>query len=287
MRLMTIFRSTAFLVMVTAAASAAEHPDRTEYTTQINEIQMHYEVTGDGDPLLLLHSGTQTTRMWDRFVDRFSERYRVIAVDLRGHGGSTNPDGLWSTRQFAEDVFALLDHLEVDRVRAVGASAGAMTLLHMATSRPDRIEALVIIGVGTYIPAECREILAPVTTDGLPEAAWEQLRAKHRYGDDQIRALYAWVASLADDYDDMVFTPPQLATITAPTLVIHGDRDYCFPASMAWDIYQAIPSSALWVVPNGGHVPVTDGNEARFGDITLEFLASAGSPDNTYPHTSG
>ena len=149
-------------------------------------------------------------------------------------------------------------------VKAVGASAGAMTLLRMATQQPDRIEAMVVIGVGTYIPAECRKILAPITTDGLQEAVWEQLRARHRHGDDQIRALYAWVASLAESHGDMTFTPPLLATITAPTLVVHGDRDYCFPASMAWDIYQAIPEAALWVVPNGGHVPINGANAGRF-----------------------
>jgi pimeloyl-ACP methyl ester carboxylesterase len=217
--------------------------------------------------------------MWDPFVERFSQHYRVIAADLRGHGGSTNPDGVWTTRQSASDVFALLEHLEVDDVKAVGASAGAMTLLRMATRQPDRFEALVVIGVGTYIPSECRQILAPTTTDGLPEAAWERLRAKHRHGDDQIRALYAWVASLADDHSDMVFIPPLLATITAPTLVVHGDRDYCFPASMAWDIYQAIPDAALWVVPHGGHVPITGGNADRFADTTLEFFATAGSSE--------
>ena len=277
MRLQPIHLIIASLVLLTAAATPAAQTTRTEDTTEINGIQMHYEITGDGDPLLLLHSGTQTTRMWDQFIERFSEHNRVIAADLRGHGGSTNPDGLWTTRQFAEDVFALLDHLGVDRVRAVGASAGAMTLLHMATKQPDRIEALVVIGVGTYIPSECRQILASATTDGLPEAAWERLRAKHAGGDDQIRALYAWVASLADSYNDMTFTPALLATISAPTLVVHGDRDYCFPASMAWDIYQAIPEAALWVVPNGGHVPITEGNASRFADISLEFLGAAGS----------
>lgn len=279
MRLKPICRSIAFLVMVTAAAAVAAETTRAEHTAEINGIKVHYETVGEGDPLLLLHSGTQTTRMSDQFIERFSEHYRVIAADLRGHGDSTNPDGLWTTRQFADDVFALLDHLEVDTVRAVGASAGAMTLLHIATGHPDRIEALVLIGVGTYIPTECRQILAPTTTDGLPEASWARLRAKHRHGEDQIRALYAWIASLAVDYTDMVFPPPLLASITAPTLVVHGDRDYCFPVSMAWDIYQAIPDSALWVVSNGGHVPITGGNSARFADTALEFLATAGSSE--------
>ena len=279
MRLQFVHRHIVFLILATAAATTAAQTPGAGHSAEINGIQMHYEISGDGDPLLLLHSGTRTSRMWDAFVERFSEHYRLIIPDLRGHGGSTNPDGLWTTRQFAKDVFALLDHLDIDRVRAVGASAGAMTLLHMATGQPDRIEALVVIGVGTYIPTECRQILAPTTTDGMPEASWERLRARHLHGDDQIRALYAWVASLADSYNDMTFTPPLLATITAPTLVVHGDRDYCFPASMAWDIYQAIPEAALWVVPNGGHVPLNGANAERFADITLEFLGAAGSPE--------
>jgi len=275
MRLQTIRRPVVLLITTVIAAPVMAQTSAASHTTEIKGIQMHYEIVGEGDPLLLLHSGTQTSRMWDDFVDRFSEHYRLIIPDLRGHGGSTNPDGPWTTRQFADDVFDLLDHLKVDHVRAVGASAGAMTLLHMATSQPDRIESLVVVGVGTYIPDECRQILATVTTDGMEEAAWERLRAKHPHGDDQIRALYAWVASLAVDYTDMVFTPPLLATIQAPTLVVHGDRDYCFPASMAWDIYQAIPDSALWVVPKGGHVPITGANASRFADITLEFLSTA------------
>ena len=136
----------------------------------------------------------------------------------------------------------------------------------------DRIEKLIVIGAGTYIPEECRATLASVSTGGLSDAAWERLRARHKHGDDQIRALYSWVASLSDSYNDMTFEPPLLATITAKTLVVHGDRDYCFPASMAWDIYRAIPDAELWVVPNGSHVPIDGNNAERFADIALEFL---------------
>jgi pimeloyl-ACP methyl ester carboxylesterase len=242
------------------------------HTLRLNGIEMYYETVGAGEPLVLLHSGTQTGRMFDPFVAEFSARYRLIIPDLRGHGGSTNPGGEWSTRQFARDVYALLDHLEIGRFKAIGASAGAMTLLHMATQQPERVEAMVVVGVGTHLPAACREILARTDADALPEAAWERLRAKHHHGDEQIRALYAWVASLADSYNDMTFTPPYLATIRARTLVVHGDRDYCFPASMAWEIYDAIPSAYLWVVPNGSHVPIGGPRSAEFAETALEFL---------------
>ena len=262
----------AVMILVAAASLNAAQPAVESHTTEVNGIQMYYEIVGDGDPLLLLHSGTQSSEMWDEFIERFSERHRLIIPDLRGHGGSTNPDGVWTTYQFAADVFALLDILEVDRVKAIGASVGAMTLLRMATQHPDRIDAMILVGAGTYIPAECRQILASATTDTLSEDSWAQLRARHLHGDDQIRALYAWVASLASSFNDMTFTPPFLATIKARTLIVHGDRDYCFPASMAWDIYQAIPNAELWVVPNGGHVPIRGDNAGSFADKAIAFL---------------
>ena len=242
------------------------------HTHAVHGMEMKYEVVGEGQPLVLLHSGTQTARMFDPFVEAFSAQYRLIIPDLRGHGGSTNPDGLWTTRQFARDVYALLDELEVDKFKAIGASAGAMTLLHMATSQPERIEAMVVVGVGTYLPAECREILAKTSPDDITEVTWQHLRQEHKHGDEQIRALYNWVASLAKSYNDMTFAPPYLSTIKARTLVVHGDRDYCFPASMAWDIYDAIPEAYLWVVPNGGHVPMSGPHVVPFTRTAMEFL---------------
>jgi pimeloyl-ACP methyl ester carboxylesterase len=267
------------LLLCLAASCAAAAEAGSGQTLAVNGIELHYELSGSGEPLLLLHAGTQSGRMWDEHIWELAARYRVIVPDLRGHGGSTNPDRVWSTRQFAADIFALLDHLEVRRLRAVGASAGAMTLLHMAAAQPERFEALVVIGVGTYLPAACRSTLATVDADAVPADAMEELRAIHRHGDEQIRALYSWVASLASDETDMVFTPPQLARITAPTLVVHGDRDYCFPPSMALEIFDAIPRAYLWVVPNGGHVPIAGPRTETFSATVLEFLSGAWARD--------
>jgi len=157
-----------------------------------------------------------------------------------------------------------------------------MTVLHMATQQPERVEAMIVIGVGTYIPAECRKILAQTNVDAISDAAWEHLREMHTHGDDLVRALYAWVASLAESYNDMTFTPAYLSTITARTLVVRGDRDYCFPASMGWDIYEAIPDAYLWVVPNGNHVPIRGSHAASFAETALEFLEGSGSRPPAY-----
>lgn len=258
-----------------AAADSPAEDAPAGRTVTLRGVKIYYESVGEGEPLLLLHSGTRTGRMYDPFREELSARYRLIVPDLRGHGGSTNPEGEWSTREMALDMIALLDHLGIERVRGVGASVGGITLLHMATLAPERVEAMVLVGVGTYIPVSCREILDGTNADDYPEAVWQRLRQRHRHGDDQIRALYAWVDSLAESYNDLTFTPAYLATVTARTLVVHGDRDYCFPASMAWDIYQAIPRAWLWVVPNGGHVPIDGALAPRFTETVLAFLGGA------------
>jgi len=263
----------ASVVLLAAATASADVLTPEVHTISVNGIEMRYEVVGSGDPLVLLHSGTQTARMYDPFVERFAARYRLVIPDLRGHGGSTNPTGQWTVEQFAEDVFGLLDHLGIARFKAIGASAGGMTLLRMATRQPERVEAMIVVGVGTYLPVDCRRILAQTDAGTMSEAGWTRYRELHSRGDDQIRALFAWVASLANDYDDMNFTPALLSTIRARTLVVHGDRDYCFPASMAWDIYRAIPQAYLWVVPNGSHVPISGSRAGSFAEIALEFLA--------------
>ena len=74
----------------------------------------------------------------------------------------------------------------------------------------------------------------------------------------------------------MAFTPPLLATITARTLIVHGDRDPLYPVELALEMYRAIPSSALWVVPNGGHGPIFGGQAAEFVRVAVDYLS--GSP---------
>jgi hypothetical protein len=134
---------------------------------------------------------------------------------------------------------------------------------------------MIVVGVGTYLPPDCRETLAKTNVDDYPEDAWELLRERHKHGEEQNRALFAWIASLAESYNDMTFTPPYLSTITARTIVVHGDRHYCFPASMACDIYSAIPRAFLWVVPNGDHVPISGPHATAFARTAPDFLSGS------------
>jgi len=271
-------RVTLFLSVVSLLAFPAEllsQTSREGHTASINGMQMFYETVGEGDPLVLLHGFLRTGHLFDPFVEELAQQYRLIIPDLRGHGRSTNPSGEFTMRQSALDIYALLDQLEIDRVRAVGISTGAMTLLHMATQQPPRVEAMVLVGSGMYYRDTCRKHLAGTSADSYSERDWSHLREIHRHGDDQIRVLQDLFQGFANDYTDMAFTAADLSAIRARTLLVHGDRDWCFPVSMATQIYEAIPTAYLWVVPNGEHVPILASYSAQFTETVLAFLAES------------
>jgi pimeloyl-ACP methyl ester carboxylesterase len=98
------------------------------------------------------------------------------------------------------------------------------------------------------------------------------MRQWHQQGDEQIRKLWRQMNALKASYDDMNFTPPYLSTITARTLLVHGDRDPLYPVHLAMEMYVAIPRSYLWVVPNGGHGPIFGDRTGLFVETALAFL---------------
>jgi len=154
-------------------------------------------------------------------------------------------------------------------------SAGAKTLLHVATLQPGRVSAMVLVSATPHFPAQARAAMARVSVDTFSEAEWTFHRQRHLHGDEQIRRLYDQMRGLKDSHDDMAFTAPLLATIQARTLIVHGDRDPLYPVELALELFRSIPSSSLWVVPNGEHGPIFGDRAAAFASTALAFLRGA------------
>jgi pimeloyl-ACP methyl ester carboxylesterase len=241
-------------------------------SVDVNGLQLFYRDTGTGEPLLLLHGFTGCGDDWQHVFAKPIEGYRVIAPDLRGHGRSTNPGGTFLFKDVARDIFALLDLLGIERVKAIGMSAGANTLLHMATQQPSRIDAMIHVSGTPRFPDQARAIMKTMTEESRSPAEWAEMRGRHRQGDDQIRALWRHAREFAGDRDDMNFTASTLAAITARTLIVHGDRDPLYPVELAVELYRAIPNATLWVVPNGGHGPIFGEQAAPFVTEATSFL---------------
>jgi pimeloyl-ACP methyl ester carboxylesterase len=239
---------------------------------EVDGASVHYEISGEGEPLLWLHGFLGAGADWKYIFKDPPAGYRLIAPDLRGHGRSDALSGAFSFRQAARDMSALLRHLEIERVKAIGLSGGGITLLHMATAEPRSITSMVIVSAPPYFPAKTRSIQRQTFETMFSDVELDLMRKRHKHGESQIQRLFAASRAFAETYDDVNFTPPYLATITADTLIVFGDRDPFYPVSLAMELHAAIAGSHLWVVPNGGHGPVFGDRAAYFSDTALSFL---------------
>ena len=241
---------------------------------EINGYRMHYELFGDpsGEPLLWLHGWSGTGQDWKYIFKEPPGGFHLIGPDIRGNGASAGFAGTHSFRQSASDMFALLDHLGIRRVKAIGLSGGGITSLHMATQQPDRIEAMVVISAPPYFPEQARTIQRQFSFDWLSETEKTALRERSKGGQEQIDWLMAQTRLMADTYDDVNFTPQLLETITARTLIVFGDADPLYPVRLALELRESIPRAALWIVPNGGHGPVFGSNANSFAETASGFL---------------
>lgn len=239
---------------------------------EVNGVRLYFEVWGSGEPLLLLHGFGGCSQDWAPLTKSWSEHFQLIAPDLRGHGRSSRLEGRFRHSDAAVDLLALMDELGITACKGLGISGGGNVLLHMATQHPDRVNAMVLVSATSYFPAQARSIMRQYewTNDER-----EAMRRRHPGGEPQLDALLDNARGFADSYDDMNFTPPFLARIQARTLIVFGDRDPFYPVEIAVEMARAIPSSSLWVVPNGGHGPIGAAMWPEFVRTSLAFLRGA------------
>jgi pimeloyl-ACP methyl ester carboxylesterase len=114
--------------------------------------------------------------------------------------------------------------------------------------------------------------MATFSVESRTDDDWQQMRERHRQGDGQIRALRRAAQAFSVETDDQAFTPPQLATIRARTLIVTGDRDPLYPLDIFVEQYRAIPDAALYVIPDGGHDAIFRAARPDFVRTTLAFL---------------
>ena len=270
------------------------------FTENINDMDMHFEVLGEGEPLFFLHGFLNAGVLWEQVKGIYAKDFLVVIPDLRGHGKSNNPSGITSHRQSALDIHALIDHLGFDRINGLGYSSGAATLLHMAANKPDSIDTMVLTAPPedffetdearhqAFLKRlqEQKEALGQpkepeislgnmeeffIRTFGGTKEKWRNRRTWHKGGDEQILALLN-PNQLPLEIDDIGFTPSRLATISAKSLIVHGDRDPQVPVDRSFAFYKAIPDAYLCVVPNGFHVPSFGPIKDTFVETTLSFL---------------
>lgn len=179
------------------------------------DISLYYQEQGEGEPLLLLHGNGEDGTYFTNQLSFFSDRYRVIAVDTRGHGKSPRGTAPFTMEQFALDLKNLMDKLQIQKAILLGFSDGANIAMKFALNYPDRVKALILNGgnlhtkgvkVSIQIPIEIGYRLAKLFAGKSEEA-------KH----------HAEILGLMVNEPNI--DPAALHTLQMPTLVIAGTRD--------------------------------------------------------------
>ncbi|WP_158551519.1 alpha/beta fold hydrolase [Rhodohalobacter sp. SW132] len=275
----TIINSTIILITLLIFSDYPLNAQESHKVITPDGAEIYYRVCGEGPPLLLVHGFLATGELWEPFLDDLASSYTVIVPDMRGHGRSSNPDDTFIHKKSGGDMLAVLDDLGIEEVQAVGFSSGAMSLIHAATLQQDRFKSLVLLGGTTHFPETSRAIQRNVRLEGFPPEVLTLLRRWHPGNDEQIRELSANFRDVAANYRDMNFTEPLMGTISAETLIVHGDRDEHFPMEIAVRMYRAIPDAYLWIVPNGNHGLLFEGwggsfpGSGEFIHVMQEFLS--------------
>jgi pimeloyl-ACP methyl ester carboxylesterase len=280
-------------VTMTVEASSAE---RGGAYVHANGIDIHYVEMGAGEPLLLLHGGVVSTGpVWAghpfAYVDHLhtlAERFRVIAPDTRGAGATVHKDGTISFAVLADDVLALIDALGLDRPMICGFSDGAITATVLGIRNPDSVRAIVNdAGYDFFNPQAPSFTMMRQMLGGSPEATEADPDAAARFFDstDEMRATFEllkadhdgaqgegyWRTYLTHAFPRTTRSPgytfDDLRSVTAPTLVLTGDRDMFCSVEEGVIAYRNLQRGELAVLPNHEHVIST-----AAVDATIDFL---------------
>jgi 3-oxoadipate enol-lactonase len=250
--------------------SVLKHPEGYAGVAPLDGVALHYQVSGSGPAIVLLHGSSFDHRMWDEQVGTLAERFSVVRYDLRGFGRSSPSSAPYS---HARDLQALIEYLELDRPILVGLSLGGSTVLNHAVLYPGVARALVVVGPSLGGFAYSQEFMSTLMAlrvaaeeGGLDAARNGWLASRVFDGARPHPALFARLTAMVNDYSGWHWTNPdpgvpvspptieQLPSIDVPTLVIIGRHDSDDFQRIATTVESAVPRSRRVVIEDAGHL---------------------------------
>jgi 3-oxoadipate enol-lactonase len=251
--------------------------------------QISYEVSGDGDPLVLIMGFNADARMWMMQLPAFASRFRCITVDNRGAGLSPLPADPFSMQDMAADVVGVLDHLGIERAHVVGISMGGAIAQHVALQAPERVRSLVLaatwcapnpytdriaklgtaifeaLGQDAIAQAFMLWLFTPNALINAPQLAEFAEKTMLEYFPPHATYLAQLAALLQHDTRD------RIGSIAAPTLVMVGRRDILVPPELSQQIAALMPHAELKLLETGHAFNVEEAD--AFNATILDFLS--------------
>lgn len=260
---------------------------------QTNGMEMHYEVHGEGEPLICIMGITAPGEVWEEHVKVWSQFYQCITPDNRGVGLSDKPEGEYSSAMMADDYAGLMDALGIEKAKVVGCSMGSIITQQLALRHPEKVEKAVLMCSWARCDAYAKSVFAHIETlkekvnaaefmeyiqllifnkrswDDEDTLAGLQQGRQEALENENPQPLHGLKGQAAACVNHDVLA--QLPELKAPCLVIGGEDDVFTPRWMSEEIDAALPRSEMHLYPQSGHAFHWE-NLQDFNQRVLDFL---------------
>lgn len=239
------------------------------------DIVLHYQEKGHGEPFILLHGNGEDGSYFSHQIDYFSGRYRVIAIDTRGHGKSPRGAKPFTLEQFARDLYDFMADLELSSAIILGFSDGANTAMKFAMNYPEKVRALILNGGNLNPKGVKRAVQLPIEL-GYRIAGRFASKSPDARRNAELLGLMVNEPNIA---------PDELVKIEAPTLVICGHKDM-IKESHTREIARSLPHAALSII-KGDHFiankrsPAFNQEVERFLETVSTAASGSAAPEKT------
>ena len=283
------------------------------YLKSGSQIELHFTDTGPRDApiLVLVHGYSASLNTWDAWVRNLRKDYRVIRLDLPGHGLSRCVDNdEIGIEQFIASIDRVTHSLDVDQFTLVGSSMGGHTAWAYALAHPDRLDGLVLVDAAGWLSAPgeddkdpvifkllrngfARNVMKDLDMSALIRSGLENSFADPELVTDEMVERYSAMSRAPCHREALLkimsgttlrvpASKERLSAITVPTLILHGDTDNLIPVAHAEKFADAIPGSKLIIYPETGHIPQEEQPVASVEDFRA-FLATIYSEETAEP----
>ena len=217
---------------------------------KVGNIDMYYEIHGEGEPLVLIHGAGLETSTVRPLIQMFTSKYKVVSIDNRGVGRTDKPDEPYSIEMLAEDTMRLLNAIGINKAHFIGSSMGGRIAQVIAVKYPEMVKGLILTSTAARVsPSMKTELEIALKTPEL----WEEMLKEsavlftQTYPPTRESFYRQFVATVEFDGKN------QLSKIKAPTLIINGTNDDTIPMGCTEELAKEIHDSKLILV-GGNHL---------------------------------
>lgn len=238
----------------------------------VNDIRVYYEIYGEGEPLLLLHGNSGAIWTVGQQIPDLSKHFKVIAVDSRGQGKSTDSDQEITYALMASDMSELIDKLNLGSVHVVGWSDGGNIGLELALAHPEKVKKLVAFGAN-YTHENWMAPPDSIVMDANDPRLLKTTPLLKKYVEEMAKhspSLSKKLADLMENHPNL--TEEQLRQINVPVLIVAGDHDM-ININQTMALFSDLPHSQLFIVPGATHFVPAEQPELVNAEV-VRFLST-------------